>query len=60
LDNGRYVEEGEQSFSNMGEDVTKFSMEDAKHNYWLHMINNLPTTWVEEFKAPFQQTKSKE
>jgi hypothetical protein len=24
------------------------------------MINNLPTTWVEEFKAPFQQTKSKE
>jgi hypothetical protein len=54
------VEEGEQSFSNMGGDVAKFSVEEAKHNYWLHMINNLPTTWVEEFKAPFQQTKSKE
>ncbi len=54
------MEEGEQSFSNMGRDVVKFSMEEAKHNYWLHMINNLPTTWVEEFKAPFQQTKSKE
>jgi hypothetical protein len=24
------------------------------------MINNLPTAWVEEFKAPFQQTTSKE
>jgi hypothetical protein len=58
LDNGRYVEEGEQSFSNMGGDAAKFSMEEAKHNYWLYMINNLPTTWVEEFKAPFQQTKS--
>jgi hypothetical protein len=33
LDNGRYVEEGEQSFSNMGGDVAKFSMEVAKHNY---------------------------
>jgi hypothetical protein len=32
----------------------KFSMEEAKHNFWLNMINNLPTTWVEEFKAPFQ------
>jgi hypothetical protein len=38
----------------------KFSREEAKHNYWLHMINNLPTAWVEEFKAPFQQTTSKE
>jgi hypothetical protein len=38
----------------------KFSMEEVKHNSWLHMINNLPTTWVEEFHAPFQQTKSKE
>jgi hypothetical protein len=33
----------------------KFSMEEAKHNYWLHMINNLPMTWGEEFKAPSQQ-----
>jgi len=24
------------------------------------MINNLPTTWVEDVKGPFQQTKSKE
>ncbi len=38
----------------------KFSMEEAKHNYWLHMINNLPVTWGEEFKASSQQIKSKE
>jgi len=35
-------------------------MEEAKHKYWLHMINNLPMTWGEEFKTPSQQIKSKE
>jgi len=38
----------------------KFSMEEAKQNYWLHVINNLLMIWGEKFKAPFQQIKSKE
>jgi hypothetical protein len=38
----------------------KFSMDEAKHNYLLHMISNRPMTWGEEFKALSQQIKSKE
>jgi hypothetical protein len=46
------VEGRKQSFSSMGGDVAKVFHGEAKHNYWLHMINNLPMTWGEEFKAP--------
>jgi hypothetical protein len=52
------VEGGKQNFSSMGGVWPKFSMEEAKHNYSLHII--LPMTWGEKFKAPFQQIKSKE
>jgi hypothetical protein len=46
------VEEGEQSFSNIGGDVAKVFHGGGTTQLWLHMINNLPTTWVEEFKGP--------
>jgi hypothetical protein len=54
------VEGRKQSFSSMGGDVAKVFHGEAKHNYWLHMINNLPMTWGEEFKAPSRRIKSKE
>ncbi len=46
------MEEGEQSFSNIGGDVAKVFLGGGKAQYWLHIINNLPTTWVEKFKGP--------
>jgi len=55
---GYMWKEENKAFQAWEEMWPKFSMEEQ--STITHMINNLPMTWGEEFKAPSQQIKSKE